>query len=73
MNWTARMCAFGEYNRVHISSETHDVLVTKCNDIEYQQREIEAKGLGLVTTYFVQKKRNIWNSGWRHGMRELSL
>lgn len=53
------MCAFGEYNRVHISSETHDVLVTKCNDIEYQQREIEAKGLGLVTTYFVQKKRNI--------------
>lgn len=56
VNRTSRMCSKGEINKCHMTEDTQKFL-KHLPDLRFESRQTDAKGLGVITTYIVYKKR----------------
>jgi adenylate cyclase len=50
VNLASRMESSGVPGRIHVSESTRDLLAGRC---DFERREVDVKGLGRLTTYFV--------------------
>ena len=58
VNRTSRMCSKWDYNRIHMTEDTQKYL-KHLPDLKFESQQTEAKGLGVITTYYVSKKRTV--------------
>ena len=56
VNRTSRMCSKCIPNRIHMTEDTQKYL-RHLPDLRFEQQQTEAKGLGIIPTFYVFKKR----------------
>ncbi|KAL4443189.1 hypothetical protein ABPG74_002256 [Tetrahymena malaccensis] len=61
VNTTSRVCSTGLSDHIIISKEVYDK-VYQLSQYKFQQRDVEAKGKGIMTTFQVFDKRHIRNN-----------
>ena len=57
VNRTSRMCSKGVCNRIHMTEDTQKFL-KHLPDLKFESKKTDAKGIGLITTYLVARKRS---------------
>eukprot|EP00917_Polyrhabdina_sp_WS-2016_P025673 GHVP01055223.1.p1 GENE.GHVP01055223.1~~GHVP01055223.1.p1 ORF type:complete len:2749 (+),score=416.25 GHVP01055223.1:44-8290(+) len=72
VNTASRMKTTGEPDKINISSSTHH-LVKDDEMYEFEERDVEVKGKGTMTTYFVKPKSTQNSSPLLRGKRRMSL
>lgn len=58
VNRTSRMCSKALPNRVHMTEDTYKFL-KHLPDLRWETQQTDAKGIGIITTYYALKKRGV--------------